>query len=353
MPDATAPAFSAGFPVEIGKIDRELKKLWDQSEGATTRASLINLAIYCEGAAAMERNTGMIAEFTRDHACRAILICAEPDSPQSRAQAWINAHCHMSRAGAKQICCEQITFLLEGPNTCALIPNIVFSHLDSDLPLYLWWQGEFSESLDAQLWKWVDRLVFDSREWSDPKQQFATLRDSLASTVSRLILCDLNWTRVLGIRRALAQMFDDAANLSHLHSIERATITHAPGSRTTGVLLAGWLMAQLGWRVEKTGQRSFDFAQPDGPAVHLDLREDDGASIGECALESKDASFRVKHDAGSDFLHSCVQTPCVRKHDHLLPAGKEDILDLLDQELMRGGKHTIYLRSLAAAESLL
>ncbi len=348
-----ASTFSAGVPVEIDRIDRELKKLWEQSDGATTRASLINLALYCEGAEAMARNTEMIAKFTQDHACRAILICAEPGAPTLRAQAWINAHCHLSRAGAKQICCEQITFLLEGPNTCGLIPNIVFSHLDSDLPLYLWWQGEFSESLDEQLWKWVDRLVFDSREWRDAKQQFATLRDSLASTGSRLILCDLNWTRVLAVRQALAQMFDLPANLSHLHAIERATITHAPGSRTTAVLLAGWLMAQLGWRVEKIAQRSFDFAQPDGPAVHLDLREREGAPIGECTLESKEASFRVARDAGSEFLHAYVRMPDVRKYDHLLPAGKEDILDLLNQELMRGGKHGIYLKSLAAAETLL
>lgn len=352
MPNPAA-TFSAGFPVEIGRIDRELKKLWDQSDGATTRASLINLAIYCEGAAAMARNTGLIADFTRDHACRAILICADPAAPQTRAQAWINAHCHMSRAGAKQICCEQITFLLEGANTCQLIPNIVFSHLDSDLPLYLWWQGEFSESLDAQLWKWVDRLVFDSGEWSDAKRQFATLRDSLASTGSRLILCDLNWTRIFAMRQALAQMFDLPANLPHLHAIEHATITHAPGCRTTAVLLAGWLMAQLGWRVEKGAQGSFAFAQPDGPAVKLDLRERPGAPVGECLLATKEASFRVAREPGSEFLHSYVRMPDVRHYDHLLPTGKEAVLDLLDRELMRGGKHTIYLKALAAAEPLL
>ena len=139
------------------------------------------------------------------------------------------------------------------------------------------------------------------------------------------------------IRHALAQMFDHSANAQHLHAIERATITHAPGSRSTAVLLAGWLMAQLGWRVEKAGQRSFDFAQPDGPAVHLDLRERDGATIGECTLESKEASFRVAHDASSDFLHTYVRMPDVRLYEHMLPAAKENILDLLDRELMRGG----------------
>jgi uncharacterized membrane protein len=44
--------------------------------------------------------------------------------------------------------------------------------------------------------------------------------------------------------------------------------------------------------------------------------------------------------------------PDVRKYEHLLPAGGDDILDLLDRELTRGGRHAIYLKALAAAERL-
>ena len=43
-----APSFTAGLPVEVGQIHRELKKLWDASDGVMTRASLINLAVYSE-----------------------------------------------------------------------------------------------------------------------------------------------------------------------------------------------------------------------------------------------------------------------------------------------------------------
>ncbi len=34
----------AGLPVEIGRIDQELGKLWEESGDTKTRASLINLA---------------------------------------------------------------------------------------------------------------------------------------------------------------------------------------------------------------------------------------------------------------------------------------------------------------------
>src|SRR5207244_4667338 len=110
-----AETYSLGIPVEIGRIDQELKKLWEQSEGATTRASLVNLAVYCEAPGSLEKNTQLIAKIAENHACRAIVIGADCKTKENRIEAWISAHCHISRTGSKQICSEQISFLLEGP----------------------------------------------------------------------------------------------------------------------------------------------------------------------------------------------------------------------------------------------
>ena len=63
------------------------------------------------------------------------MIGADPHSNNDRIEAWISAHCHVGRAGTKQVCSEQISFLLEGAKV-RLLPSIVFSQLDSDLPLY-------------------------------------------------------------------------------------------------------------------------------------------------------------------------------------------------------------------------
>src|SRR5438874_10565309 len=136
---ATIETFSLGQSVEIGKIGQELKKLWQEGESAMTRASLINLAVYSEKSGSLEKNTQLIARITENHACRALVIGANRNSKEDRVEAWINAHCHITRAGSKQICSEQLSFSLEGP-CVKLLPSIVFSHLDSDLPLYLWWQ---------------------------------------------------------------------------------------------------------------------------------------------------------------------------------------------------------------------
>ncbi len=350
MPD-TLQSFSQGTPVEIGKIDRELKKLWAQ-DGTTTRASLMNLAIYCEGKAAMAENTALISEITQSHACRSILIGTESEAPQSNVQAWISAHCHMSKAGAKQICCEQITFLLGG-NSCSLIPNIVFSHLDSDLPLYLWWQAEFSAEMDEQLWTWVDRLIFDSQAWQNPKEQFVLLRASLAETKTRLILCDLNWTRLIDWRQAVAGLFDGPGDRAYLQQIDKAEISHAPGHRTTAMLLVGWIIAQLGWKLEKKEKDAFTFSKPEGGPVKLEIREEGTHAIESLVLSSGSASFRLCHESGSSYLHEEIHLPEGRDCHYLLPPGKDTTLDLFNEELWRGGKHKVYLRALQAVGPLL
>src|SRR5688500_16193050 len=110
---ATAETYSLGLQVETGKIDKELKKLWSQSADAMTRASLVNLAVYSEETGSLEKNTQLIAQLTENSACRAIVIGAKPDAKENRVEAWISVHCHVSRAGSKQVCSEQLSFLLE------------------------------------------------------------------------------------------------------------------------------------------------------------------------------------------------------------------------------------------------
>src|SRR5947208_87113 len=144
-----AENYSLGQSVEISKINKELKKLWQERENAMTRASLINLALYSEKPGSLERNTQLIARITENHACRALVIGATRESKEDRVEAWVNAHCHVTRAGGKQICSEQISFSLQGP-CVKWLPSIVFSHLDSDLPLYLWWQDDFPNEMENE-----------------------------------------------------------------------------------------------------------------------------------------------------------------------------------------------------------
>src|SRR5215470_15219552 len=95
MPVA-AETYSLGAPVEIGKIEQELKKLWHDGQGAMTRASLMNLAVYSEELGSLNNNTQLMARLTEDHACRAIVIEADCNAAGDLISAWISAHCHLS-----------------------------------------------------------------------------------------------------------------------------------------------------------------------------------------------------------------------------------------------------------------
>ncbi len=351
MPN-TLDTTALGLPVELGQIGRELKKLWERDGGVSTRASLINFAVYCEGMEAMQANTQLLVGFTRDHACRAILIGSDPNSATAQIHAWINAHCHLSRAGAKQICCEQISFLFEG-HTKTRISNVLFSNVDSDLPLYLWWQGEFPDPIDEQLWAGVDRLIFDSQSWQNPRQQFDLLKDSLARTHSRVTLCDLNWTRSLHLRQAIAQMFDHAENLKILETLHTVSITHALGNQSTALLLVGWLAGQLKLTFVRSEESSYTFSNTGGTPVSFSLQTNEGRSISCCELRSEYGSLQLQRDVAGDFFRVEVQLPGNRIYNHLLPAGSNATESLLTEEIGGGGQHRIYLKALALSEQLL
>lgn len=356
--DLTAPNLDPdtlallGKPVELGQISRELKKLWESTGGTQTRASLVNFAVYADEVQSLDANTRLISEFTRDHSCRAILIACDRAASGTRVQAWINAHCHLPRAGAKHVCCEQLTFVIAGGSK-QLLANVLFANLDSDLPLYLWWQGELPETVDEQLWNWVDRLIFDSRDWSDPKRQFAWLQASLRKAGSRLILCDLNWTRTLHLRQALAQMFDHPENLAQLPRVQRLAMTHAPGHASTARLFAAWIAAQLGWKFQSGNGAETRFTGAAGQPIQCVFEEADGAPVSRCELSTGEATVIIQRDAGSRFHKAEVRLPGAQSFHHLLPAGSDGRGELLDEELTLGGRHRVYLKALAAAEQML
>ncbi|MDD5199287.1 MAG: glucose-6-phosphate dehydrogenase assembly protein OpcA [Terrimicrobiaceae bacterium] len=338
-----------GLPVEIGRIEKELGKLWEESGDGKTRASLINLAIYTESAAAVDRNTELIAQIATEHACRAILIFANRTAAERGAKAWINAHCHA--AGKHEICSEQITFQLDGDSPSALT-NVVFAHLDSDLPLCFWSQAPFREPLDSRLWSWIDRLIFDSNDWDDPAAQFALVRKIATLGEVRTALCDLNWTRLLSLRLGLAHFFDNACALPYLRQLDHVEIVHAPGARISALLLLGWLAHQLDWKLDSVLGRHA-FRAPDRREVTFEFVMRPGACISSCRLAAGDASFQLDRAQHDQFYHATMSGGRFEASSQLLPAGRDRITETLLMELSRGGRHPLYLKALDAIQPLL
>lgn len=345
--------YSPGMPIEIGRIDRELKKLWADSEGTMTRASHINLVVYSEEAGSLARNTQMIAQITENRACRAIVVAADPSAKNDGVEAWISAHCHVSQTGSKQVCSEQISFLLGG-NSAKFLSSILFSHLDSDLPLYLWWQANLSEPMDPQLWAWIDRLIYDSQSWHDFDDQMRLVQKGQRTAKQRMVLCDLNWTRLVHFRLAFAQFFDHPASHHHFAEIESLRLEHDGNYRSTALLFIGWLAAQLEWEVVQSRERrSISVRNSAGRPLQIELQEKAGAPITSIGARSNGVEFSVAIASCGDLLQVSRKTRGQRNGYQLLPSGENTVVRLVAEELMRGGPHHIYLRALEKIRPLL
>ena len=328
-----------GQEVPLGRVDRELKKLWDSDE-AKTRASLMNFAIYSENVADLERNNKLLEQITSEHACRAMLILFQPGGPEPKARAWINALCRPYQ-GKQVVCSEQLSFFLEGGNA-AQVQNIVFAHLDSDLPLAVWWQGDLTSNFEERFYSEIDRLFIDSAEWKDPQAEFEMLEEAHDGKTSDFEVHDLSWTRSHFLRSALAGCFQDAVALSKLPHVEQIEITHAPGQRLAALLLAAWIAVRLGYTVDPGG-KAIRFVKREGGTVRLALREGvSGCSLQQLALTGPDLRAEVRRDPASVFVHVCASCGS-HAHEEVLPADSETEAELISSQLSRAHGTSLYI----------
>ncbi len=321
-----------GLETPISRIDRALKQLWEGDE-AKTRASLINLAIYTEDSSLLASDNDLLDHVAAEHACRALLILALPESQPPRARAWIQALCRPYQ-GKQAVCSEQISFVLEGGDA-AQVQNIVFAHLDSDLPLVVWWQADLTQHFEERFYSRIDTLIIDSSRWSDPAKQFDALREAMSAETADFDVRDLAWTRSHFMRTALASCFQDAAALQKLAALKTIRITHLKGRRTTALLLAVWINQRL-----KT-------------SLQLELIEkDSGPALQSLVLEGDGVRGEVRRDCDSSFINVC--TSCGQhEHKDLLPADVDSDAELVSEQLSRFHGSTLYSSMLPFVRSML
>jgi glucose-6-phosphate dehydrogenase assembly protein OpcA len=341
-----------GLEVELTKIPAQLKALWDG--GSRTRASLLNFVVYCQDTAAFEANTALISRFVRNHACRAILVGDCPTNNGPRVTAWVQAHCRVTKAGAGEVCSEQITILAEGMSPEG-VSNAVLTNLDYDLPLSLWWQGPFPPNGQSPVWARVDRLLFDSLFWQDPLEALGRLQQIRAKANTRMAVADLNWTRTLSFRQALAECFDAPALRPSLRGISHLEIQHSSDAATTGWLLLSWFAAQLGWTVLQRGAHPLLLSTPSGATVECRLVADadaPAACITKVKLNAGGLELQVSREAGTPLLLANLSENGSTSTAHY-PAGNSSMESLLTEELTPGPKHRVYLKALQTLETLL
>lgn len=340
----TDPYAELGKEVPVSRIDRELRNLWEQDD-ARTNASLMNLVVYTERKNGLLENSRIISDLTRENACRAILVEIARDEEAS-LRAWITAHCHLSH-GQKSVCCEQIAFRLTGRVT-GRFRNTVFAHLNSDLPLVFWWQGELSEVFTERLATVMDRLIVDSSSWAAPKSGFARISEATLGNTA-LVVQDLAWTRSWQYRVGIAGLFDDAVAQAMLGEIAEIRIKHSPDDRNTALQLLAWLAVQAGWKSAGTGA----FETREGRHITATVESSmDSAPLGLVELSSPKTTVRVSREKGSAHLLREIESG-THMVSSLSPADPDSCEGLVACQLSRGGKNSLFLKILPAFLDLL
>ncbi|MDA7678418.1 glucose-6-phosphate dehydrogenase assembly protein OpcA [Akkermansiaceae bacterium] len=339
-----------GIPVEVGAIDGELKKLWEADE-ASTNASLMNFLVYTEDPSRLQENSQTIQELTRENACRAVLIAMNRKATDVKVESWITAHCHLAH-GKKSICSEQVSFLLHG-KSLGRLRNTVFAHLNSDLPLVFWWQGEFSELFEERLYRLLDRLIFDSSDWADPKRGFRRLLKARSDTKGGMVTQDLSWTRSYYYRLAVARLFDDPMAHRAFPEIEKVRVKAQSKHRIAALLMLAWVVTRSGWSVQyqETGRVILESSEGREVVVEL-IWDDEGAPISELEISAPNFKARISREAGNSHLCQSIRAES-HSVDFSGPADYDDSAGLVASQLSRGGKNSLFLNVLPQFMELL
>lgn len=358
------PAFQVlGQPVEISRIEKELQDLFvdegDPEAAGVARASLINLALYNEDQGGLEEDAAVLGELTSEAACRSILINSDTRSAELTAQAWIQVHCQIDRSGRKTVCTEQISFYLTGDSP-GMLRNIVFAHLDSDLPLAFWWRGEFSDAFEERLYSRIDRLLFDSESWESPRNQFLRIREAQEETSSRFVMHDLAFTRLNAVRQAIANAFDRPVIARELGALDEVAIRCAPDFRMSARYLAGWVATRLGAKLD-TGNSSaermvFSAGGNGGPSSFaITMAELDADRKGSVEIDFALGKTRVEISRCQtrDFLRTLVHPEEGSSDEDWLPARKLDDVSLVSDVLNRAGRNRTHALVLPIVQEML
>jgi len=337
-----------GVEVPVSQIDKELRKLWEQDD-AQTNASLMNLAVYSEKEGSLTENSKIIQKLTSEHACRAILVEINNRTTDASLRSWITAHCHLS-GGKKSVCCEQIAFHLTGRVT-GRFRNTVFSHLNSDLPLVFWWQGELSDVFTERLVAVMDRLIIDTSSWKDPAAAFSII-DETTQANDDLVLQDLAWTRSWQFRVGIAGLFDDPVAQGALPQMDALEIVHHPAHRNTALQVLAWLAVQAGWETVSSSEGGYTFKSKAGVVSAKLIADEKSAPLGKVELRSPDVTVCVSQDAGASHVSRQIKAAGYCAHS-LSPADPESDAELVGLQLSRGGKNSLYQKILPTFRAML
>lgn len=218
----------------IAEIEQRLDELRD-GEGAVQRTSVLTHIAWVPSE--WERAAGRVLEGMGARIpSRTILLHPDPKARADRIDAHVEQECF--GGSHREICAELVRIWLRG-STARAPASVVVPLQIPDLPAFLRWRGKpgFASAEFEQLVGATDRLIVDSREWGE---HLRPAYRRLVQWFGRVVVSDLAWSRGLGYRAGLADLWPQ---------IKQARLLEVHGPRADAVLLHSWLRSRLKTRI--------------------------------------------------------------------------------------------------------
>ena len=341
----------SGRAIDIGRIESELGKLRYMVAGGRTdgdgfalRTSLLNMVVYAEREEKTDFAGRVIEDLASHHPSRALIVLARPAGGESRIEAQLAAHCHISRSLDQSVCCEEITLRVTGPAALHL-HSVIVPLLVPDLPVYVWWTEPLpaDSHLFLQLMETADHVIVDSALFEDQLEDLLRLVE-LAEQQPRTTIGDLNWRRLEPWRDFFDRQQNVAEMRHHLSSVKSVEIRyasgHGPHKPAQAFLLLAWLARELGWDTPSLAAHSgrrLTFRAEDGRQISAYLHgvpyaavEPGGLVSVKIACQSETARAMLSISRTGDPFHLAVRTEhrggAIEEHVRFEPAEPSALL---------------------------
>jgi hypothetical protein len=133
-----------------------------------------------------------------------------------------------------------------GPSHLRSFETVIDPVKVAELPTLLWCPHGHEDAVRS-LRPVVDVMLLDSDDLPDPPEAFARAAHELESSY----VVDLAWLRTTPWRERIAASFDPSRRRCHLETLSELTIRHRDSSRSSALLLAGWLSSRVGWEARE------------------------------------------------------------------------------------------------------
>ncbi len=240
--------------IDPEKIRKRLEQVWGSlGQQASTedhevmRACALTLIAVVDAGEPAETASETIAELMRQHPSRTILVRLAAGQGDL-LEADVEARCWMPFGTRRQICSEVIAIDCS-EKTLGDVPGVILPLVVADLPVVLWcasgraWQSSAFPSLAEP----AGRIILDSLRFERP---LGLLKPALGAGQ----VVDLSWTRLTRWRSLLAQAFENELYRKQIPRFSKIIIHYEGGEQAavppTALLLAGWLISRLGWKVD-------------------------------------------------------------------------------------------------------